>query len=131
MKSTRTINTKRTPYTQLGGTWNLDSFQIHGYKGGNKNFRVNSKEKIKMNTDFVTEEEAVWFQELINSSEVYILTGFTESKAIGVENEITYKYIQPVTVTTSSFIKKTIANDKLIQYNIEVEKSRMRRTQSV
>ena len=131
MKSTRTINTKRTPYTQLGGTWNLGSFKIQGYKGGKKNFRVNSKEKIKMNTDFVTEEEAVWFQELINSSEVYTLTGYTESTAVGVEDEITYKYVQPVTVTTSSFIKKTIANDKLIQYNIEVEKSRVRRTQSV
>ena len=29
-----------------------------------------------MNTDFVNESESEWFEELINSPEVYILEGF-------------------------------------------------------
>jgi len=127
MKSTRSINTNRTSYTQLGGTWNESSFKIAGYKGGKKNFRVNSTEKIKLNTDFVTEAEGLWFEELINSNEVYIVNGFSTDAA----NTITNKYVEPVVLTTSSFVKKTIANDKVMQYTIEIEKSKMQRTQSV
>ena len=127
MKSTRSISTNRTSYTQQGGTWNESTFKIKGYKGGKKNFRVNSTEKIKLNTDFVTEEEGVWFEELINSPEVYIVNGFSADAS----NTITNKYIEPVVLTTSSYIKKTIANDKVMQYTIEIEKSKMKRTQSV
>ena len=127
MKSTRSVNSNRTSYTQLGGTWNESTFKINGYKGGKKNFRVNSTEKIKVNTDFVTEDEGVWFEELINSNEVYIVSEFSADDA----NTITNKYIEPVTLTTSSYTRKTIANNKVMQYTFEVEKSRMRRTQSV
>ena len=127
MKSTRTVTTNRTSYTQLGGTWNESTFKISGYKGGKKNFRVNSTEKLTLNTDFVTEAEGVWLEELINSNEVYIVNGFSTD----VSNTITNKYIEPVVLTTSSFVRKTIANDKLMQYTIELEKSKMQRTQSV
>ena len=127
MKSTRSIQTNRTSYTQLGGTWNESTFKISDYKGGKKNFRVNSTEKFKLNTDFVTEAEGVWLEELINSNEVYIVNGFSSD----VSNTITNKYIDPVVLTTSSYVKKTIANDKLMQYTIEIEKSKMKRTQAV
>ena len=127
MKSTRTIATKRTSYTQLSGTWNESTFRIADYKGGKKNFRVNSTEKIKLNTDFVTEAEGVWLEELINSNAVYIVNGFSSD----VSNTITNKYIDPVVLTTSSYVKKTIANDKVMQYTIEIEKSKMKRTQAV
>ena len=127
MKSTRTLTTNRTSYTQLGGTRKESTYRIADYKGGKKNFRVNSTEKIKLNTDFVTEEEGVWFEELINSNEVYIVNGFSADTS----NTITNKYIDPVVLTTSSYVKKTIANDKVMQYTIEIEKSKMKRTQAV
>ena len=127
MKSTRSISTNRTSYTQQDGTWNESTFKIKGYKGGKKNFRVNSTEKIKLNTDFVTEAEGVWFEELINSPEVYIVNGFQADAS----DSITNKYIEPVVLTTSSYVKKTRANDKVMQYTIEIEKSKMKRTQSV
>ena len=128
MKSTRTTSTKRIPYTQQGGTWNESRFKIKGWKGGKKNFRVNSTEKIKINTDFVTEAEGVWFEELINSPEVYIVNEYSAGDDTVV---MTNKYIEPVTLTTSSYVKKTIANDKLMQYTFEIEKSKMQRTQAV
>ena len=40
-------------------------------------------------------------------------------------------YVQPVRLTTSSYTKKTIANDKLMQYTFEIEKSKTLRTQSI
>jgi len=128
MKSTRSVSTKRIPYQQQAGTWNESRFKIRGYKGGKKNFRVNSTEKIKINTDFVTEAEGVWLEELVNSPEVYIINGFQADISSEV---ITNKYVEPVTVTTSNYIRKTKANDRLMQYTFEIEKSKMKRTQAI
>ena len=127
MKSTKTISTKGSTYQQLQGTWNKSSYKIDSFKGGKKAFRVNATEKIKMNTDFVSESESEWFEELINSPEVYILEGFQDDTV----NSALNNYVIPVRLTTSSYTKKTVANDKLMQYTFEVEKSKTLRTQSV
>ncbi len=126
-KSTRTISTQGSTYNQLEGTWNESAFRLNGFKGGKKSFRVNATEKIKMNTDYVNESESEWFEDLINSPEVYMLEGFQDDSAFSMLNT----YVTPVRLTTSSYTRKTIANDKLMQYTFEVEKSKTFRTQSV
>ena len=126
-KSVRSVSTKGSTYEQLAGTWNEAAYRVNSYKGGKKAFRVNATEKIKMNTDFVSESENEMFEELINSPEVYILEGYQPDAATSALNQ----YVKPVRLTTSSFTKKTVANDKLIQYTFEVEKSKTLRTQSV
>jgi hypothetical protein len=127
MKSTRTIATKGSTYDQLAGTWNESIYLPSGYRGGKKAFRVNATEKIKMNTEFVNEAESEWFEELINSPEVYILEGYRVDQSFSMLNQ----YVVPVRLTTSSYTRKTVANDKLMQYTFEVEKSKTLRTQSV
>ena len=126
-KSVRSISTKGSTYEQLAGTWNEAAYRVDSYKGGKKAFRVNATEKIKMNTDFVSESENVMFEELINSPEVYILDGYQTDGSFSALNQ----YVIPTRLTTSSFTRKTVANDKLIQYTFEVEKSKTLRTQSI
>ena len=126
-KSTRSISTSESTYTQSSGTWNESTFRLNGYKGGKKAFRVNAVEKIKMNTNFVSEAEGSWFEELINSPEVYLLNGFQNDVPTALLNT----YVTPVRLTTSSYTKKTVANDKLMQYTFEVEKAKTLRTQSI
>ena len=126
-KSVRSISTKGSTYEQLAGTWNEAAYRVDSFKGGKKSFRVNATEKITMNSDFVSESENDMFEELINSPEVYILEGYQTDAATSALNQ----YVKPVRLTTSSFTKKTVANDKLIQYTFEVEKSKTLRTQSV
>ena len=126
-KSVRSISTKGSTYEQLAGTWNEAAYRVDSYKGGKKAFRVNATEKITMNSDFVSESENDMFEELINSPEVYILEGYQTDVSFSALNQ----YVKPVRLTTSSFTKKTVANDKLIQYTFEVEKSKTLRTQSV
>lgn len=126
-KSIRSISTKGSTYEQLAGTWNEAAYRVDSYKGGKKAFRVNATEKITMNSDFVSESENDMFEELINSPEVYILEGYQTDGTFSALNQ----YVKPVRLTTSSFTKKTVANDKLIQYTFEVEKSKTLRTQSV
>ena len=133
MKSSKTISTKGSTYRQLEGTWNESTYKVNGFKGGKKAFRVNATEKITMNTDFVNESESEWFEELINSPEVFILNGFQSD--IQFSGFLTIpamnQYVTPVRLTTSSYTKKTIANDKVMQYTFEVEKSKTLRTQAV
>ena len=135
-KSVKAIATKGTTYQQLGGTWNSDNYEPYGYKGGKKTFRVNASETIKINTDYLTEEHSEWFEELINSPEIYILKDWEsprEETAVqtGAIVKSMSQYATPVRLTTTSFTKKTVANDKLIQYTFEVEKSRNLRTQAI
>ena len=126
-KSVRSVSTKKTQYTQLEGSWNNLTYLPQGYKGGMKNFRVNAKEKIKLSTDFLSDLESVWIEGLLNSPEVYIINKSTANDNGGIIN----KYVEPVIVTTSSFTRKTVANDKIISYTIDIEKNKDLRTQSV
>lgn len=126
-KSTRNISTQGTTYQQLEGSWNSSRYRLDSYKGGKKAFRVNAMERISMNTDFVSEDFNTMFEELVNSPEVYMLD---EYQSDGVSSALN-QYVTPVRLTTSSFTRKTIANDKLIQYTFEVEKSKTLRTQAV
>ena len=126
-KSVKSLSTQGTTYQQLGGTWNESVYRTDGYKGGKTSFRVNTTERIRVNTDFVSESYNVMFEELINSPEVYLLSGYQTDSS----NSLLNQYVTPVRLTTSSFTRKTIANDKLLQYTFEIEKSKTLRTQSV
>ena len=136
-KSVKKISTKGTTYQQLGGTWNSTHYDPYGYKGGKKTFRVNASETIKMNTDYITEEHSEWFEELVNSPEIYILKQWESPRQQNTFNlsgsimNTFNQYLTPCTLTTKSLTKKTVANDRLIQYTFEVEKSRNLRTQAI
>jgi hypothetical protein len=127
-KSIKSTSASGATYNQLAGTWNESLYRPDSYKGGKKAFRVNATEKITMNSDFVTEDEAVIFEELINSPEVYLLKGYED---IVETSFVLNQYVTPVRLLTSSFTKKTIANDRLMQYTFEIEKSKTLRTQAV
>jgi hypothetical protein len=127
MKSIKKLKTKKTKYQQLEGTWNGEGYDILGWKGGQKDYRVNTTENVVMNSNFMSEDDAKWFEFLMNSTEVYII----EQRDINNNNSNnTNFWMRPVTLKTSSFTRKTIANDKLIQYKIEVEKSRVQNNQN-
>jgi hypothetical protein len=127
-KSIKSTSASGATYNQLAGTWNESLYRPDSYKGGKKAFRVNATEKITMNSDFVTEDEAVMFEELVNSPEVYLLKGYED---IVETSFVLNQYVTPVRLLTSSFTKKTIANDRLMQYTFEIEKSKTLRTQAV
>ena len=135
-KSVKKISTEGTTYQQLGGSWDSNNYEPYGYKGGKKSFRVNASETIKMNTDYLTEEHSEWFEELINSPEIYILKDWESPRQEGAAQtgailKSMSQYATPVRLTTTSFTKKTVANDKLIQFTFEVEKARNLRTQAI
>ena len=127
-KSVRTLNTNRKSYTQVTGTWNENKFRINGYSGGKKNYNSSISETIKLNTDYITEAEAIWLEELFISNDVYILEQrSTDSATQGYMR----KYIQPATITNTSHTRKTKANDRLIQYTFNLETTKTKKTQRI
>mgnify|MGYP003132733421 CR=1 FL=1 len=133
LKSTITKNTSPTTYTQLEGTWNSDFYKIDGFRGGKKTFRVNTTEKITINTEYVNENHSPWFEELINSPDVYIIKSYNDDDIVdgSGDDPVLNNYVQPVRMVTKQITRKTVANDKLVQYTFEVEKSRTERTQTI
>ena len=82
---------------------------------------------VTVNSDFLTNDEAVWFEDLINSPEVYILEPMQTDQTDYALNT----YVTPVVLKTTSYTRKTTVNDKLIQYTFELEKTKTLRTQSI
>jgi len=127
-KSVRTFNTKRKSYTQITGTWNESKFRINGHTGGKKTYNSSISETIKLNTDYITEAEAIWLEELFISNDVYILEKrSTDNTSLGYMR----KYIQPATITNSTHTRKTKANDKLIQYTFNLQTTKTKKTQRI
>ena len=74
---------------------------------------------MSLNSDwFRSDEEAAWIEQLFISPEVYILNGFDATDTAPADFG---KYMIPVTVTSKSYDKFTEANDKVAQYNIDIE----------
>ena len=125
-KSVRTFNTQRKSYTQITGTWNTSRFRPDGHTGGKKYFGSNTKESIVLNTDYITEDEAIWLEELFISSDVYILEQRSTDNA---QEGYMRKYIKPTTIIDKKHTRKTKANDRLIQYTFKIEVDKTKKSQ--
>ena len=108
-KSTQTINVTRNNYNSLLGNFNSDMYSYNNFSRGKNTRNTTAIVKEVINTDWITEEDAVLLEGLIVSTNIQI-----------VENTDT-NYTVPVLVTDTSFIKKTVANDKMIKYTINIE----------
>ena len=71
-----------------------------------KTFNVISKEKITLNSGYVSQEYNAPMQELMQSEQVWM--------------EV-YGVVTPMTVTDSSFTFKTSLNDKLVDYKLQLD----------
>ena len=108
-KSTQTINVSRDNYSTMLGDFSNDLYSYDNFKRGKTTRQTTAILKETLNTDWLTEQDAVLLENLIMSTNVQI-----------VENADT-TYTVPVMVSDTSFVKKTVANDKLIKYTINIE----------
>ena len=128
-KNVRKVNSKRETYQQIKGDWNEKIYSKKSYKGGTKTFSTNSKEVIDLQTDYITEDEAAWLEELFTSSDVFVLQERSTDAAASTANptstiyQVKNKYVQPCIVMSKSYTRKTTANDKLKQYTVQIEMS--------
>jgi hypothetical protein len=108
-KSTQTIEVTRNNYSSIMGRFNASKWYYNNTMRGKQTRQVTAVLKETLNTDWLTEDQAYLLEKLIMSTDVYI-----------VENEDT-EFTQGVMIVDKSIVKKTVANDKLIQYTIKIE----------
>ena len=109
MKSSQTITVERNNFNTLIGRYNASKWYYNNTMRGKTTRQTTAVVKETLNTDWISQDQAVLLEKLIVSTNVYI-----------IENADT-TYTEGVIITDSSFIKKTTANDGLIQYTINIE----------
>ena len=107
-KNVTRIENKKTYYGRQHGEWNINTYRQRIHERGKATINVSAIEKLFLNTHLITESEANALQDLFSSPEVYMFEG---TKVI------------PVCVLDSSYTKKTSANDKIIQYQLSIQKA--------
>ena len=109
MKSTQTIEIDRNNYSTVLGTFNKSKWRYNNTQRGKVTRKTTAILKETLQSDWMTQTDALLMEKLIVSTNVQI-----------VANKDT-EFTQGVILTDSSFIKKTRANDRLIQYTINIE----------
>ena len=88
----------------------------HGGDRGRTSLFVDARDKYKLTTDFVSEDVAIWLEELFTSPAVYMLDGSHWYNVLG--NSVAQL---PMVVTSTTYEEKDMSNKKLISYTIEIE----------
>ena len=109
MKSTSTVEVQRDNFSTMIGTFNKSKWRYNNTQRGKTTRQTTAILKETIQTDWISEQDANLLEKCIYSTDVYI-----------VENAET-DFTEGVVITDSSFVKKTVANDKLIQYTINIE----------
>lgn len=126
-KNTRSTDIKRTEFSSVKGNWNGSTFTKYGYERGRGVLSTMATETMSLKSDwFTNDEEAAWIEQLFISPEVYILGGYdaTDTAPPNYGN-----YLTPVIVKNSGYDKYTRANDKVAQYELDIEYSINKRIQ--
>jgi hypothetical protein len=108
-KSTQTVEVQRNNYSTMLGTFNKSQWRYNNTQRGKTTRQTTAVLKETLNTDWISEQDGNLLEKLLMSTSVYI-----------VENADT-KYTEAVMITDSSHVRKTIANDRMIRYTINIE----------
>tara|TARA_R100000655_G_scaffold6752_1_gene19013 strand:+ start:491 stop:1951 length:1461 start_codon:yes stop_codon:yes gene_type:complete len=111
MKSTQTVTVNKNNYNSMIGTFDKSKWRYNNTQRGKTTRQTTAMLRETLNTDWITEQDANLLEKLIMSTDVYI-----------VENADT-SFTEPVMITDTNFIRKTQANNKNIQYTINIEYS--------
>jgi hypothetical protein len=125
VKSTRSTSATRKFYNSSRGDWSGSKFRHTHYRGGKTVYKMDSTDSITLNTDYLSEEEGVWLESLMSSSEVFLIKeGNTwEVGDASVPHTDFRDLVEPVVITNSAITRRTKVNDTLISHQFTIEKS--------
>tara|TARA_R100000655_G_scaffold46257_2_gene83187 strand:- start:3853 stop:5409 length:1557 start_codon:yes stop_codon:yes gene_type:complete len=115
LKSTQTIDVERNKYSKMLGIFDKSRYYYSSWQTGDAVRQTTAKKKETLNTNFITEAEGILMEKLFMSTDVFILENSSELDPV--------RHTEAVTITDTSFIKKTVVNDTLIQYSLTIEYS--------
>lgn len=110
-RNTKQVNTNREDYQANLGTWSDSSWAIFPTERGRRTFSSEIQTEITLSTDWMTDEESRWLQELYTSPVVYMFS--TEEPGA----------YEPVVITSSTYEEKTYNRNRFFQHTITVRLS--------
>lgn len=120
-KSINNTRIARNIYSSVKGNWGGSTFSKDGADRGRGVLTTKAYKSININSDWIhTDEEAAWLEELFISPAVFILGDYDSADTGNVDYG---NYLTPVVIKNSDYQQYTRANDKVAQYNIEIEYS--------
>jgi len=114
LKSIDKTDVKRESYQQQHHTFTGFTYDYTKASRGQVDYDIKMTETLKVNTDYLTEAESIWMQDLFTSPVVY--------------RELNNELIA-MNITGKSIQKKTSLNDKLMQYTFDLNYSLENRRQ--
>ena len=114
MKSIHTTDIKKDTFDQQHHDWTGNTYSYDKQSRGTTEYNVALNKKVTVNTDYLSEAESLWLEDLATSPSVYIEEG----------NELIAVNIDPRRIQ-----RKTSLNDKLMQYTFELNYSLSNRRQ--
>jgi hypothetical protein len=119
---TETVNIERVNYTSVLGAEQLETGSVYSFDtwgAGTQSLVTSSVLKATIQTQYITQEEGAFLENMFNSTSVMALKKGTQTTS------------QRVVVTNKSFQRKTSPKNKLqIQYTFEIEYSNPLNTNS-
>ena len=106
LQSNRSINISRSEYQTLLGNLNNSKWSFDSTERGRHNINTTVKTELELNSNWMSEQQASYMQELYTSQAVYIKE---------------YGKLWPVIITSNSYDIKTKNNKKNIQIKIKLE----------
>jgi hypothetical protein len=114
MKSIHQTDIKKDKYDQQHHDWTGFAYKYSKSSRGTTDYNVALSKKLTVNTDYLSESESEWMEDLITSPSLYIEEN-NELIAVNLDS----RRIQ----------RKTSLNDKLMQYTFELSYSLKNRRQ--
>jgi len=111
LRSQPTRDTKRKSFTKSDNNLDLNGIRYDHKDNGTVDYNVTTRNKIKLRSDYLTEEENDWLQELVDSPTVYL--EFTKLKG--------GRDFKSVRVTTNKWTQKKTSIDKLFRLDIDID----------
>jgi len=109
MKSTQTVNIKRNTYETMIGNFERLIYSYDNFQNGIETRETTARITETLNTDFLDEAEVLLLEKLLVATDVNV-----------VSNKYT-TFTVPVTIKDTKYIRKSIENNKLMQYTITIE----------
>jgi hypothetical protein len=110
-RSQPTRETKRKSYTKADNNVDVNGIRYDHKDNGTVDYNITTRNKVKLRSEYLTEAEHDWLQELVDSPTVYLeftkLNGSRDFKG--------------VRVTTNRWEQKILSIDKLFQLVIDID----------
>ena len=109
--SKRSATTQRKSYTKQEPNFQVGGGVVYRHKdNGRQDYLVRSRDKVRLKSDFLTDEQQEWLKELVQSPSIYY-----------EDTEGGSRVLKPVYMKTNTWTQLTTEHDKLFQLELEIE----------